>query len=107
MTLQQAKAAALKEESEPVAKKVKVATEGSFFHLTLFVTSQATDFDRILFPNLEIEANILLCLFTGEDEGLTQVKDWRHKLQKVFLGKTPPVAEVSSPSLLLSRYSLL
>jgi hypothetical protein len=38
-------------------------------------------------------------LFLGgadfDHPGLKQVKDWRHKLQKVFLGKTPPAAEVS------------
>jgi hypothetical protein len=32
------------------------------------------------------------------DPECVKVKDWRHKLQRAFLGKAPPTADVSDPS---------
>lgn len=40
------------------------------------------------------ELTPLYATLDNDDPGLKQVKDWRHKLQKVFIGKTPPSSQV-------------
>lgn len=39
----------------------------------------------------------IVFLALEEDPGLKQVKDWRHKLQRAFLGKDGPLISVSFP----------
>lgn len=51
--------------------------------------------DLVRFVSRNDQLTLACSSLDSEDPGLKQVKDWRHKLQKVFLGKTPPSAEVS------------
>lgn len=38
-------------------------------------------------------------LFCWDGNSSTKVKDWRHKLQRAFLGKLPPAVRPSHPQL--------